>query len=136
MWDVLLYDCGPEPAIEVRAALDPQSFRVATCNDGSVLVENALSHRADAVVYVLRSNGPQDLAVLQLLRRFAPSLPIVVVALETSLAQQRIVQDLRPVYYTVAPVDAAEIRSAVESALCRPHTAALETRRTTLPYLY
>ena len=119
MSEVLLYECGPEPGIGVRSVLDRESYRLVTCDDGAALIEDLADHRPDAVIYVLRPHCPQDLAILQLLRRFAPALPIIVLAHETSIAQQRIVQSLRPIYFTVAPVGAAEIRGAVDAALRR-----------------
>jgi DNA-binding response OmpR family regulator len=75
------------------------------------------------VVYGLRPSGQEDIGVLQLLRRAAPDLPLVLVAAEESLVTQKLVQDLRPIYYAVRPLDEAELIEAVRAALARRHRA-------------
>ena len=123
MNEVLLYEGGPGPEFGVRSLLDHEAYHLATCADGASLLEGLMAQRPDAVVYVLRPDCPQDLAILQLLRRLAPALPIVVLSNQASLDLRRIVQNLRPIYYAVAPVEATEIRAAVHSALARRSTA-------------
>jgi DNA-binding NtrC family response regulator len=108
----------------VRSLLNHEEYQLATCDDGAGLLEGLMARRPDAVVYVVRPDCPQDLAVLQLLRRMAPALPIVVLSHQASLDLRRTVQNMRPIYYADVPVDATEIRAAVHSALARRSTAA------------
>ena len=124
MSHVLLYEGGPGSGAGVRLLLAGDGYDLTTCADGACLIESLMEHRPDAVVHVLRPDCPQDLAVLQLLRRAAPMLPIVVLAQQTSLDLRRIVQDLRPTYYAVAPVDVVEMRAAMGAALGRRSAAA------------
>jgi DNA-binding response OmpR family regulator len=121
---VLLYECCPEGEVRVHSLLEQEGYDLIACEDGEQLLEAAMKQRPDAVVYVFKQECAEDLGVLQLLRRLAPAAPIVVLANATSLRLQRLVQHLRPIYYAVAPVDALEIRSAVQSALNRRSSAA------------
>ena len=121
---VLLYECCPEGEVRVHSLLEQEGYELTACEDGEQLLEAAMKQRPDAVVYVFKKECSEDLGVLQLLRRLAPTVPIVVLANATSLRLQRLVQHLRPIYYAVAPVDPVEIRSAVQSALNRRSSAA------------
>jgi DNA-binding NarL/FixJ family response regulator len=117
--DPLQDECG-----ESCAPLQSGTLQLETCVDGEHLLEAVIGNAPDAIVYCMRSDIDADLAVLHLLRRILPDAPLILLAREGSLATQRAVQALRPVYYMVAPVDAEELREAVESVVGRRrHTA-------------
>lgn len=104
--------------------LKDEGFELVACTDGETLLEEVVQRRPDVLIYGLKPDSPADLAVLQLLRRAAPELPFVLLASESSLATQRLVQNLRPIYYAVCPVEGTELRDAVRAALARPLRAA------------
>jgi DNA-binding response OmpR family regulator len=126
---IVVYECclGDEhPALSL---LKDEGFELIACTDGETLLEEVVQHRPDALIYGIKPDTPQDLAVLQLLRRAAPELPLVLLASEGSLSTQRLVQSLRPIYYAVCPIEAAELRDAVRAALARPGRSAMESGR-------
>jgi DNA-binding NtrC family response regulator len=116
---VVLCACGASSRDALRGALEPSEFDLVCCAQGDALLEEALARRPDTVVYELRSDAPADLALLRLLRRVMPDVPLVLMAGDESLATQKLVRELRPIYYAVEPLDAGEILSAVRSALAR-----------------
>src|SRR5262245_20413243 len=114
---VVVYEPGSGPeGGGTHSLLEHQGYQLTACGDGEGLLEAVVVQRPDAVVYVFREESAEELGFLRLLRRLAPAVPIVVLAGESSLALQRVVQRLRPIYYAVAPVEPAEIRAAVQSA--------------------
>jgi hypothetical protein len=108
---VLVYTCSVPTDDPAFALLKDEGVQVVSCNDGQNLLEQ--------VVYAFRTESAQDLGVLHLLRRVAPDLPLVLLATEGSLEVQRLVQNLRPIYYAVTPVEPSELRDAVHAALAR-----------------
>lgn len=123
MRQVMVCDPSTEQLPSIGSALEGQGFQILSCADGNALLEQVVQHRPAVVVYGLRPSGQEDMGVLQLLRRVAPDLPLVLVAAEESLVTQKLVQDLRPIYYAVRPLDAAELIEAVRAALARRHRA-------------
>lgn len=119
MHRVVIYEPAGLESASLFAALREQGFELVECSDGQMLLEEVVQHRPDVVVYGLRPDGHQDLGVLHLVRSVAPELPLVLVASEGSLVTQKLVQDVRPIYYAVYPVDPAELHEAVRAALAR-----------------
>ena len=103
----------------VHTALDGQGFDLVSCPDGRALLEELMHRRPDVVVYALRPDCREDLGVLRLLRRAAPGVPLVLLAAEDSLDTRKVTQTLRPIYYAVCPVDDAELREVVRTAVMR-----------------
>jgi hypothetical protein len=68
-------------------------------------------------VFALGAQCQHDLALLFLLRRVAPAVPLILVATTASLETQKMIQDLRPTYYAVRPVDRAELLEAIAAAI-------------------
>jgi DNA-binding NarL/FixJ family response regulator len=68
------------------------------------------------LIYELRAARHSDLAVLQLLKRVAPEVRMVLIA-SASLKTERTLRELRPVYYAVQPVGEEEMVEAVRAAL-------------------
>jgi DNA-binding NarL/FixJ family response regulator len=71
------------------------------------------------VICDLAVGSREDIFLLELLRRVAPVVPLILVASGGSLVTQRLVQGLRPMYYMVGPVEGPELQEAVEAALAR-----------------
>ena len=126
---VVIYECCLGDEHPAFSLLKDEGFDLVACPDGETLLEEVVQHRPDVLIYALKPDSPQDLAVLQLLRRAAPELPLVLLASEGSLSTQRLVQDLRPIYYAVCPIEASELRDAVRAALSRTGRGPAENHR-------
>lgn len=111
--------CSDRPGEAVCDALRSEDVRLLHCAQRDLLIERLVEHRPDVLIYTLRRQQPEDLAVLQLVRRQVPDLPVVLVADEGSLHTEKLVRELRPVYYAVRPVEGDELRQAVAAALAR-----------------
>ena len=114
---VLVFDgyLAPEPA--AMEALERHGYAVVRCSDTHTLLEEIVQRPPSVVVFGLRANGLEDLGLLHLVRRALPNVPLILIADKGSLETQRGIQSLRPIYYAMCPLDAAELGEAVESAL-------------------
>lgn len=119
MTGTVICACGAGSRDALERPLCEAGFPVECCAPGEPVVEQVLEHRPGVVVYELRGDRMADLAVLRLLRRVAPEIPLVLITGEESLVAQRLVRDLHPVYYAVHPVAPDEIVEAVRAALQR-----------------
>jgi DNA-binding NtrC family response regulator len=122
MTGVVLCACTSSSRDLLEHPLAQLGVRLAIAQDDSLL-EDVLALQPDVVLFELRAPDHADLGLLHLLRRVAPDIPLVLVAGDESLDTQRLVRELRPIYYAVQPVDADEIVGAVRAAL------AVHTRR-------
>jgi DNA-binding response OmpR family regulator len=116
---IVVYECCPAGDVSVAALLEGEGRCVDSCEDAEALLDSVCTHRPDAIVAVLRRECRSDFGVLHLVRRTAPSVPIIFVATDTTLQVESVARDLQPLYYAVAPIDPDEIWAAVESALGR-----------------
>lgn len=101
---------------ECRSQLEKEGREIILCRDREGLVDSLLERRPDAVVYVLGELAA-DLTVLSLLRRSGPTLPIIVIGGSSNLVARRSVQDLKPTYFGVLPLEPMELQDAVQGAL-------------------
>ena len=104
------------PLLPLLAA---EGFDLVACPDASALLEEVVHRAPDAVIYALRADCREDLGVLRLMRRAAPDVPLVLLAAEDSLDTRKVTQSLRPIYYAVCPVDGAELREVMRTAVSR-----------------
>lgn len=103
----------------LHAVLEADGFELVSCPDAHALLEEVMHRQPDAVIYALRPDCREDLGILRLMRRAAPDVPLVLLAAEDSLDTRKLTQTLRPIYYAVCPVDGAELRDVVHTALER-----------------
>jgi CheY-like chemotaxis protein len=99
--------------------LEAEGIQLVPCPDARALLEEVMLAVPDMVIYALRADCREDLGVLRLMRRAAPDVPLVLLAAEDSLDTRKITQSLRPVYYAVCPVDGAELRDVIRTAISR-----------------
>ncbi len=111
--------CPDRPGEAVCTALRAEGLRLIHCDNRDLLLEALVQHRPDVLIYTLRPQEVADVAVLQLVRRLVPDLPVVLIAEQGSLHTEKQVRELRPVYYAVHPVEGDEVRDAVHAALAR-----------------
>ncbi len=113
--------CHCQAAEEHALLADDLSF--VNCDDSEDMLAEVALHPPDVVVYEVRPESNSDLAVLRLLRRVAPRLPLVVVG-ESADAAAEVPGDLAPLYRSPLPVEENGLRQAVHDALAG-HVAAL-----------
>ncbi len=116
---VIIYEPCANDGQPAAPMLLGQGFDLIPCADGQALLEEVIQRRPDALVYAMCEDCEQDLRLLQLIRRAAPELPLVLLAADESIATRRQVLNLRPIYYAVWPADAGELREAVVAALLK-----------------
>jgi DNA-binding NarL/FixJ family response regulator len=109
--------------LPLNALLADEGFDLVSCPDDRALLEEVMHQPPDAVIYALHADCRQDLRVLELVRRAAPRVPLVLLATEDSLDTRRVTQSLRPIYYAVCPVDEDELREVVRTAIERRRRA-------------
>jgi DNA-binding NtrC family response regulator len=97
-------------------ALRSNHLDVLLCEDTDTLVDEVVVHRPDVVIYELRSESQSDLAVLRLLRRVAPRLPLVVVG-EDETSTWDTPADLAPLVFTARPAGERGLQGTVDDAL-------------------
>jgi DNA-binding response OmpR family regulator len=116
---VAVCERDPAGATPICRALEEAGIDPLRCRDPKALVEATARQLPDLVICDLAIGNREDIFMLELLRRVAPAVPLILVASEGSLVTQRLVQGLRPIYYMVGPVEGPELREAVEAALAR-----------------
>lgn len=112
---VLVHEARHHPD-DFTGLLAGQGHDIIVCAGREALFDQLAERRPDVLVYVL-GELTVDVAVLSLLRRVAPRLPIVLLGGPSGLEARRAVQDLKPVYYGVFPLEPAELSEAVSAAL-------------------
>jgi len=128
---VLLCERETARAAPIRLALRSVGIDPVPCPNPRALLEEAARQPADVVICELAAECREDLFMLELLRRVAPTVPLILVASEGSLVTQRLVLGLRPMYYMVGPAEGPELREAVEAALAlKPRTRPAPARVT------
>jgi AmiR/NasT family two-component response regulator len=113
---VVQVTCAPADP-PVHALLEAEGFELVSCADAHALLEEVMHRKPDAVIYALCADCHQDMGVLRLLRRAAPEVPLVLLAADDSLDTRKVTQALRPTYFAVCPIDGAELRDVVRSAV-------------------
>jgi len=101
---------------DVIDALRDEGWSLIVCRDGGELLGAVLGRKPRAIVVRL-ARDTHDLGVLPLVRRYAPNLPLILVAEGGDLELQRELQAMRPYYYDVVPFDPDQLREAVRSAI-------------------
>lgn len=104
---------------EWNSMLLGEGHEVVICPDREALFGAITERRPDLLVYVLGELGA-DLGVLTVLRRVSPKLPIILLGGPAGLEARRSVQELKPTYYAVFPLDPSELSDAVRGALHHP----------------
>lgn len=101
---------------ERRSLLFREEHEVVVCGDRESLIGSFAQRRPDILVYVL-GDLEIDLAVLTVMRRAAPRLPLILLGSPADLEVRRSVQELQPIYYGVFPLEPSELSDVVHGAL-------------------
>lgn len=89
------------------------------CIDEESLMEAAFTLRPRAIVYELHHQLSVDLAILALVRRVLPRVPLIVVAGAMAEQAVRALRAVNPTVLAHDPVDRSELHDAVRLALRR-----------------
>lgn len=115
---ILLYEPIEQP-VDPRSLLAGASGQnVVVCTDRESLLDAMGERRPDVLVYVLHDLG-SDLGLLARLRRVAPSLPLILLGAPGDLASRISIQELKPTYFGVFPLEGSELSDAVRGVLRR-----------------
>ena len=116
---IMLYHCQEA---EEHALLE-EDLSFVCCDDSEEMLVEAVLHPPDVVVCEVRPGSVADLAVLRLLRRVAPRVPLVLVG-EGPALEWDSAADLAPLYRATLPVEECGLRDAVHHALAGHGSAA------------
>ena len=116
---VLLCERDPAGVWPIDSALRSLGIEPVKCRDPRALLEEAVRRPPGVVICELLPCVSEDVAVLELFRRVAPAVPLILITAEGSLETRKLVLGLRPMYYMVGPVEAVELGEAVRAALSR-----------------
>jgi len=115
----LVCACGGDWDTLVCRTLREAGYEVVACPDREATLARAFDDPPDVILYSLTPRCPVDRGVLEILRRSLPRTPLVILASEGCLETQRLLQEFRPVYYMVAPIERSELLEAVAAAMAQ-----------------
>jgi DNA-binding NtrC family response regulator len=106
--------CHCQESEELTLLENDVSF--VSCDDSEEMLAEVTLQPPDVVVYEVRPESDSDLAVLRLLRKVAPRIPLVVIG-EGSSPVGDVQADLEPLYHSPALAEKSGLREALHSAL-------------------
>lgn len=112
---VLIYE-SRRNCDECARMVSGEGYDISVCSGPLQLLEKFAATRPDVVIYVL-GDLDSDLSILAVIREAAPRTPLIVLSGPFELAIRRSVQNLRPTYYGVLPLEPGELRDVVRSVL-------------------
>lgn len=113
---IVVCEAHPGASDAVSGMLDAEGFLVHRSTDDETLIEATASHAPRAIVYVLAHDLGVDIALLQLLRRVVPDVPLVLIGAPHPTLAARLAP-VHPVHVTHAPFDAHVLGSALRDAI-------------------
>jgi len=116
---VLVCEAHPGHGEPVARLLLSVGYDVRCCPDEESLIEAVAAQTPRVVVYELHHQLPVDLAILALVRRVVPAVPLVVVAGQRAGPAANALRALHPTVLEHEPVDREELHSAVRAAVRR-----------------
>ena len=110
--------CEPEGAASagMREAIASLGYETGHCPTLADALRDTARFTPDVLVVVLPDGSSETVSLLQLLRRAAPAVPLVLVAPGATLDTRARCHALRPYYFAVPPVTNDELRAVVQGA--------------------
>lgn len=97
-------------------SLADEGHDTVVCAGREALLDALAARRPDVIIYAL-GDLALDIGVLWVVRRIAPTLPIILLGGPAGLEARRSVQELKPAYFGMFPLEPAELSDAVRSVL-------------------
>lgn len=116
---LVVCEAHPGHGEEVAEDLVAYGYEVRCCPDEEALLEAVSDRHPSAVVYELHHQLPVDLAILALVRRLLPNVPLVLIAGEHAQPTVRALRAMQPAVIAAEPVSREGLRDAVRSAVRR-----------------
>ena len=127
---LVVCEAHPGHGEEVAQELVEAGYEVRCCADEESLIEAVATSAPGAVVYELRHQLPVDMAILALLRRVLPGVPLVLLTSESEGPSLRALRAMRPAVLAHEPVGREGLHAAVKKAVrsARSHERSRERR--------
>jgi len=116
---LVVCEAHPGHGEDVAAELVSYGYEVRCCGDEEALIEAVSERHPSAVVYELHHQLPVDLAILVLVRRLLPDVPLVLIAHGHETPTVRALRTMQPAVLAHEPVDREGLRAAVRRAVRR-----------------
>jgi hypothetical protein len=113
---ILLFESRRDDEPSLAPRLEALGARLAACRDRMCLLEQLLGFAPRVVVYAMGKGAPADRAMLEMLRRLAPGVPLAIVTGDAEPETVRLEQELRPLWIG-APDHLEELAAALKAAL-------------------
>lgn len=110
-------------ADDTRQGLLAAGARVSCTQRDEELLEALVREHATALVLALRSELASDVALLTLVRRVSPSVPLVLLGHADSVGDRQVLQRFQPHFYALEPCDPVELVEAVLGSRRRRRSA-------------
>ncbi len=106
-------DCGKR----LKAALPKERWAVVLETEGAEALVSILERPFDMAVIDLALSDMEGRQVIRIIRRSRPKIPLVVISDDASVETRASVMQEGVVYYSVKPLDPAEILQALQAAV-------------------
>ncbi len=114
---LVVCEAHPGQSESLAEELSVLGYDVRPCPDEESMIEAMAARRPVAVVYELRHQVHVDVAILALLRRLVPDVPLVLVTRDLAAAALRALCVVHPDVLTTEPVARVDLRAAVRTAV-------------------
>jgi DNA-binding NtrC family response regulator len=112
---VVLCACGTQGAETLGQMLEADGCVTVRCSGHESLLEELVRHPVDAIVFGFAPPCSVEPALLRMIRRLHPDVPLVIAAPEASLEVERMFRDYRPLFVAVPPWERSELRDVVRA---------------------
>lgn len=116
-YSLVVCEAHPGRSEGVAQALAGFGYDVRCCGDEEALIEAVSSRHPTAVVYELHHQVLVDLAILALVRRVLPDIPLVLVAGETAEPTVHALRAIHPAVVAHGPVGPDDLREALRGVI-------------------
>ena len=121
---LVVCEAHPGHGESVAEELVEAGYEVRCCPDGESLIEAVAQQHPSAVVYELCHQLPVDMAILALVRRVLPGIPLVLLTCESEGPSLRALREMSPAVLAHEPVGREGLRTAVRTAVRRGRSRA------------
>ncbi|HEU4333299.1 MAG TPA: hypothetical protein VFT32_02275 [Candidatus Eisenbacteria bacterium] len=118
---VVMCACGTQGAETLGEMLEADGCITVRCSNHETLLEELVRAPVDAIVFGFAPSCSLEPALLRMIRRLHPDVPLVIAAPNATLEMERMFRDYRPLFVAVPPWERSELRDVVRAI--RSHRA-------------